>query len=161
MQKTFAMEALVPIEAKLELAAGTILVEETTEPTIDVSLEPDGRETRRALEAIERATVTFDGRKLTVVVPSRTRSAPLRMRIALPAGSSLDARTASADVELTVPVGDLRVRTASGDVAGSDVTGDAVTITASGDVVVSHVAGRLEARTASGDLRVRPRWRAT
>jgi DUF4097 and DUF4098 domain-containing protein YvlB len=100
----------------------------------------------------------------------RSRSA--RVLVDAPTGTTIDVRTASADVSLTGSFGRVRVRsvsgdlraqevgeldatTASGDVSVDRVTADATASTVSGDIVCGAVAGRIVANTASGDLRVR------
>jgi len=153
MQKTFPHESGLPILADLDLPAGAITIGPADGPTIEVSLEPLGRDRQRAAEAIERATVDFDGHKLIVHVPGRfLREAQLLLKLALPPSSELEVRTASADVRIAIDMARLDVRTASGDIVGRNVFGDAVATTASGDIQIDHVAGRLDARSASGDL---------
>lgn len=153
MLKSFPFESGEPIVADLELASGTISVNRCGGDALEVKLEPLGRHRDRADESIERATVTFEGRRLVVHVPGRIRDVPLLMRVAIPEGSRVVARTASADLACDLDLGGLEVKSASGDVLGRNVGGDVSVQTASGDLRVAKVAGRLSVRTASGDAR--------
>jgi hypothetical protein len=71
-----------------------------------------------------------------------------------PDGSSVEASTASADVEGLGRFGEVRVNTASGDVRLGRVGGELRFHAASGDLAVEEVDGRVDAKTASGDVRV-------
>lgn len=83
---------------------------------------------------------------------NRWRSYDLTIR--LPAGSQLEVRTASADVDIEVGLSRLRANCASGDLRAGNVSGEAVVRSASGNVGLSGVDGRLDVSTASGDIEV-------
>ena len=74
--------------------------------------------------------------------------------IECPEGASVEASTASADVEGLGRFGDVRINTASGDARLGRVAGELRFHAASGDLAVEDVGGRLDAKTASGDLRI-------
>jgi DUF4097 and DUF4098 domain-containing protein YvlB len=151
MDWTFA--AAGPLEARLELAEGSISVDAAEVSEATVSLEPMGRREDRAMAAIEEAEVICDGQRLVVKVPKHVRrQGPIRMEIAVPERSSVSARTASANVEVRGVLGEVDVATASGDV---DFVGEAEKAridTASGDATVGRVRGSAQGRTASGEL---------
>lgn len=67
-------------------------------------------------------------------------------------GAELDARTASADVDVSVGVRSLRANLASGDLRAGEVAGDVDLKSASGDLRIESVRGRLDLSAASGDV---------
>jgi DUF4097 and DUF4098 domain-containing protein YvlB len=151
MDWTFAASG--PLDASLELAEGSISVDAADVTEATVSLEPMGRREDRAIAAIEEAEVSYDGQRLVVKIPKHVRrQGAIRMEIAIPHGSSVTARTASANVDVRGVLGDVDVATASGDV---DCVGEAATAkvdTASGDATVGRVHGSAQGRTASGEI---------
>lgn len=90
-------------------------------------------------------------------VRSETASAQLRGRGRL---GSLEAKSASGDVDVEEVTGDAVAKSASGDVGLAEVGGDAVVNTASGDVGLGRVAGEAVVKTASGDVTLRDAGRA-
>ena len=142
-----------PVVADLELAAGVIEVSLDASEEILVRLEPLQGDSERARRQIEAAEVGFSGPRLTVHVPNRKgRDTQLRLAVSIPAGSSVRASTASADVRFRGPAGALDVRTASGDVVVADAADSLKATTASGDILCAATAGDAEMRTASGDV---------
>ncbi len=67
---------------------------------------------------------------------------------------TLEANTASGDIEIEEIEKDARVRSASGDVRLGSVGGRANVNTASGDIELGRVGGGVSVRSASGDVRV-------
>lgn len=74
----------------------------------------------------------------------------------LPAGSSVQFRTASGDADCHGSIAGLDVASASGDVSLGDLDGPLKFYSASGDIVARGVAGDVELKTVSGDVRVGP-----
>jgi DUF4097 and DUF4098 domain-containing protein YvlB len=131
---------------------------EPTETTV-IRLEA---ETPDAQELIEQAVVecTPKGRTHDVLVKVRRRGGMRFLRrngviitIVVPEGSDVAASTASADVEVTGPIGRADLATASGEASADDVAGDVVAKTASGAITLGDVGGDLRVNTSSGDLR--------
>lgn len=149
------------VEAEFRLADGR--VETTTQTgltTATVTVEAmDGSDASR--ETAERTTVEMHGKRLSVKAPDigttgwlgGNRSAKIMITAALPADSSVELRSASADATLHGVYSDVAVHTASGDAAVEMVTGDLTVNAASGDVRARHVGGDLKVDLASGDLR--------
>jgi DUF4097 and DUF4098 domain-containing protein YvlB len=151
MEWTFRNDG--PVAADLALAAGIIEVSLDGGEEILVRLEPLHGDSERAREQIEEAEVSMSGSTLTAHVPKRKRrEGDLRLSISIPAGSSVRASTASADVRLRGPAGALEMRTASGDVTVESSCERLNASTASGDVLCASVAGDADVRTASGDV---------
>lgn len=142
-----------PIEVEIHNPAGEVLVTAAGQGDATVELLPLSG--RGSDHAVERALVTYaDGRLRVVCDENRVgRSRPVRVTVTVPDGSSVRARTASADVDLRGRADSVEVDTASGRVTVEDVDGGARVGTASGDVTLHLVVGDLRIRTASGNLR--------
>lgn len=143
-----------PVQAEISLPAGSVQVTGTQTDTVTVSLEPASRAGERLMADTE---VSFDGGKLRVITPRRVSvfgNASLDLAITLPAGSSVAADTASADVTCQGEIGALGGKTASGDVDAEQVGGDVDFTTASGDVRLDETTGDVRVSTASGDLTI-------
>lgn len=152
MDWTFAVDG--PVAADLELAAGRVELDDAAGGPVRVLVEPLSGG-RRAEELAAEADVGCTGGRLWVRVPGRPFDQPsLLVRAALPAGSSVTSRTASADLTVRVAVTALDATTASGDVELGDVTGDVALHTASGDLRCGTVGGRLQVTGASADVDV-------
>jgi len=152
MERTF--ETPRPLRLDLRLPSGQIAVEAAETATTDVRLDgPD--------DLLARATVELRGDELRVDVRDRKGifGAFGRDQVALtvrcPAGSSLTARAASADVEASGQLAAAKVQTASGDVRLEQAAGELSVQTASGDVEVGRAGGSLTVQAVSGDVRVR------
>ncbi|HLU53186.1 MAG TPA: DUF4097 family beta strand repeat-containing protein [Acidimicrobiia bacterium] len=81
------------------------------------------------------------------------RSARARVRIVAPPGTSINARTASADVRISVPLDRGNLAVASGDIEVGAASSLSVK-TASGDVRIDRVERDLDVKSASGDVDV-------
>lgn len=152
----WSFTAVGPVKAQVEVPAGQVdLLSCEEEGAIRVSLEPLGVGSERANDLIEASTVSFDDGLLRVHVPQRTfRNTELRCTLVIPERSAVNAKTASADVESRLTVGDLTVAVASGDVSLTRVEGELEVVTASGDVSCEEVTGRLRVKGASSDVTV-------
>jgi DUF4097 and DUF4098 domain-containing protein YvlB len=156
MEKTFEVDG--PVQLDVQLTSGEIEVDATGAGSAEVELLAHDEEGRQLVDA---ARVELRGRELVVDVPWRRRALGLgslfhdsgiTCRIRCPEGSSLKARTKSADVRVRGTLGGIDTATASGDVDAGDVRGDVVAKSASGDVRTASVAGKAAVNTASGDV---------
>jgi DUF4097 and DUF4098 domain-containing protein YvlB len=155
-----------PLRLDLSLPAGEIELEAVPGGETVVELEL----VRGSEAAVEEARVELRGDELVVKVDHS--NAEVRLRLEVPEGSALQAKTASGDVRARGRLGDAGVKSASGDVkldavgslevklASGDlevgrVTGDARVDSASGDVELGEAGGGVTVRTASGDQEVR------
>jgi Putative adhesin len=146
-----------PVEARIQLAAGTVTVTAGPAGRATVSLAPEHPGARGADTLIDQTQVSFEDGQLSVIVPERIRllgGTALHAEVALPEGSGVSAKTASADLRCTGELGALSVYAASGDVRAERVGGPADIATASGDVQLKSVARDAQIRTASGGVRV-------
>ncbi|MBV9160879.1 MAG: DUF4097 family beta strand repeat protein [Pseudonocardiales bacterium] len=109
-----------------------------------------------AAEAVRRTVIDFAGQRLTVRTPREypLRTVPLTIQVNAPSGSSISARSGSADVAVTGVTASFDVATGSGQVRAQHCTGAAEVRTGSGDVRLGTVLGRLQVRTGSGQIDV-------
>ncbi len=150
------------VALRVSLSGGEVTIESGEAPRVDVELVAlrDNDITRQAIEEA-RVEMTDRGVGHLVVVELKRRSGFLVGRgprigvhVRCPAGTDVDLRADSADLEARGSLGAVEVKTASGDV--SLESAQALTVsTASGDVRAGDIDGRVEVRTASGDVRVR------
>lgn len=170
---SWEFNATGPIEADIQLAAGTVNVRAMPAGTVTVSLHPAHGAGGKAEKLIADTEVTFQDGTLTVHVPKRVQlrgNTSLDLTVELPEGSSVTVSTASADVSCTGELGSLDGRTASGDVTADriadraelstssgalrlrDASGEVRLQSASGDAIIQRADGEITAKTASGDL---------
>ena len=155
-----------PLRLELSLPAGEIELEAVPAGETVVELEL----VRGSEAAVDEARVELRGDELVVKVDHP--NAEVRLRLEVPEGSALQAKTASGDVRARGRLGDAVVKSASGDVkldavdsleaklASGDldvthIAGDARVDSASGDVELGEAGGGVTVRTASGDQEVR------
>jgi DUF4097 and DUF4098 domain-containing protein YvlB len=160
MEKTF--ETPGGVRLSVEIHSGLVVVTAgaagATERTV-VSLEAAAP---GAAELVQRAIVECrpDGdRSLVVVKLPRVygvrllRRNAVIVRVEVPEGAHVAVATASADLEISGPVGEVDFQTASGDASIEDVAADVTAKTASGNITIGRVGGDILASTVSGDLR--------
>ena len=146
-----------PPEFDVRLPAGTVRVDTVPHPETTVEVAPMNDAAVQILEEVR--VEQRGGRSVLVEVPERRgfgflRSSPeFDIRISCPHGSSLDVRTASADLYARGHLGDVRAKTASGDVELDEVERSVDVQSASGDVAIRS-AGSAEVSTTSGDVRM-------
>jgi DUF4097 and DUF4098 domain-containing protein YvlB len=147
-----------PITADIRVSAGYLEVSaEEGRSTVSVSVEPMN-DTDLSREAASRTTVELRDGKLSIKAPEsptgwlRRRGADVRITAVLPAHSSIELRTASADARCVGVYREAAVNTASGDVVVENVTGNVGANTASGSVRFSRVDGDFTVNSASGDV---------
>jgi DUF4097 and DUF4098 domain-containing protein YvlB len=138
-----------PVHLYVENAAGSIevLADAGAETTVDIS--------GRYHEDLVVVELSGDGRRLTIRPRRRHRLRNLRLDITvhLPAGSTIEAATASAGLTVHGEIADLKAAAASAAVSADDVTGSVAVQSASGSLRVGAVGGSLSFTSASGSLR--------
>lgn len=143
-----------PLDAKIINAAGDITVTATdiATTTVEVSAGSD-----RDRQDAEDTIVELQNGRLLVEVPHHegwTHAPEIDIRVSIPAHSSIEIQSASADTTLSGTYDAVRVRTASGDVRVETAAGPARIETASGDVTLDEAHGPVQLNTASGDVRL-------
>ncbi len=154
-------------EVNVNIVTGSLHIEGWDKPEVEV--------TGSIGDEVERLDVVRDGRRVTVkvILPKRSlRDADADLTVRVPAGSSLEATTVSADLGVRAVAGTLRLRSVSGEVTARDVAKDSEFKTVSGDIrvtagappvkviaysvsgslVVDGLSGSLEATSVSGDM---------
>jgi hypothetical protein len=158
-----------PVRLDLELPAGSIEIEtsSTDETHVELQAVTDREQVREMVDdARIEAARRGDGHE--VIVEVRTRhgvwvsfskgpdirlgSPELRLRVTCPAGTELNVRTKSADLNARGDYGTVDFKTASGDMTVEHAAGDVRIKSASGDAHVETVDGALDVKSASGDL---------
>lgn len=142
-RETFAVPG--PLRLDLSLPAGEIELDAAPVAEAVVELEL----VRGSEAAVEEARVELRGDELVVKVDHP--QAEVRLRLQVPEGSALQAKTASGDVRARGRLGDAEVKSASGDVQ-LDAVGSLEAKLASGDLEVANVAGEARVDSASGDV---------
>lgn len=109
-----------------------------------------------AAEAVRRTVIDFTGQRLTVRSPRDfpLRAVPLTIQISAPSGSSITARSGSADIAVEGVADRFDASTGSGQVRAQRCTGPTDVRTGSGDVRLGSMLGRLRVRTGSGEVEV-------
>ena len=157
MEKTF--ETPGGVRLAVEIHAGLVVVTSTATDRTVVSVEADAP---GAEELVRRTTVECrpagNRQLVTVKLPHVSGMRLLRrnavtVRIEVPEGAQVAVATASANVEINGPVGEVDLKTASGDASIDDVVADVTAKTASGNITIGTVGGDIRAHTVSGDLR--------
>lgn len=138
---THEFETPSPASVYVEVHRGDVRV--TCTDTALTRVEVTGRDAE-AVQVREAAG------EVEVVAPRRSQS--VQVRLTVPVGSSVTARTGSADVRLEGQAGSAHLRTGSGDVTVDTLDGEGVVECGSGDVHVEDARGGLKVRTGSGDL---------
>jgi len=157
MEKTFETPGAVRLS--VEIHAGLVVVTSTATARTVVSVEADAP---GAEELVRRASVECqpagDKQLVTVKLPHvygmrLLRRNAVTVRVEVPEGAHVAVATASANVEINGPVGEVDFKTASGDASIDDVVADVAAKTASGNITIGKVGGDIRAHTVSGDLR--------
>jgi DUF4097 and DUF4098 domain-containing protein YvlB len=149
---SWEFDATGPVQAEIELPAGSVNVAAKETSTVTVSLHSGSKAGEKLIGETE---VSFEGGTLAVRVPDRIRlsgNASLDLEIELPEGSRVSASTASADMVLSGELGALDAKTASGEMKAGPVNGDVNLTTASGGIRLEAAAGEVRVETASGDV---------
>jgi DUF4097 and DUF4098 domain-containing protein YvlB len=147
-----------PVTVALRAHRGTVDITAADDATVQVDVVPlDGSEA--AADAARNTRVSLDGDTLTVQTPETSgwrwhRAARLGITIRVPTGSSLAAKTGSADLRAAGRYATVQVSTASGDVWLEEATGSAHIEAASGDLSAGRIGGALRIGSSSGDVEV-------
>lgn len=145
IKETFSVEGTAEIE--IGAPSGSVAVESGPPGTVEVEIDTRNPEGWRIVQSGSSVSIRYERGFID-------RGGRARVRVVAPDGSSLEVRTASADVRAGLDLDRVSVATASGDVTLGDSRTAAVK-TASGDITVGETGGDLAARSVSGDVIVR------
>ncbi|WP_121254384.1 DUF4097 family beta strand repeat-containing protein [Nocardioides ferulae] len=140
-----------PILLSVDIGRGRVVVtaSDSATDTGETTVHIEGRDA-------ESVPVTQSGREITVVAPRRTGifsgESALQVEALVPAGSDVELRTGSADIETHGPLAQVRAKSGSGRIEVDTAEGALIVVTGSGDVRVSEARGELRAKSGSGDI---------
>jgi hypothetical protein len=145
-----------PPRLQVQLPAGEVEVTTGDGAETTVVLEPLNERARTAIEKAElRASRGHVVVKVGVRRAGRVGVTPrTRVRVIAPHGSSLDVRSAAADVVARGRYGHVGLHTADGAVGIAEVDGSLTLHGVSGGVTVQRVGGDVTANTVTGDVRI-------
>ncbi|CAM5273553.1 DUF4097 family beta strand repeat-containing protein [Streptomyces xanthochromogenes] len=155
MQK-FATTA--PITAILAIPAGRVRIVAADQSHTTVAVKPADASKSRDVKAAEQTAVTFDDGVLRIeAAPAGNQyfgsSGALDVTVELPAGSRIDAKSASTEFRTVGRLGDVAFDGAHGTVELEETAGLRLTVHAA-DVSVGRLAGNSEIRVSSGDITI-------
>ncbi|MFF8671095.1 DUF4097 family beta strand repeat-containing protein [Streptomyces sp. NPDC015242] len=147
-----------PISALLDVPAGSIRLIAADRADTTVEILPADASKSRDTEAAKRIEVTFADGVLRLTDPeaeSRSLRHPgtVEITVQLPAGSRVEAKTASGELRGVGRLGDVVFEGAQATVKVDEAASARLTLSA-GDISVGRLGGDAEIRTQKGDIEV-------
>jgi DUF4097 and DUF4098 domain-containing protein YvlB len=160
--RTETFETPIDLRLEVRLGAGEVRLETADVQETTVVLEPL-RDNDASTAAVANARIELrergGGHELVIDARDRGRglfrSAEVLVSVSCPNGTSVEAKSGSADIAGRGRFGSVEVETGSGDVEFGEVAGEARISAASGDVQVGTIDGDARVNTASGDVQIR------
>ncbi|MEU0300278.1 DUF4097 family beta strand repeat-containing protein [Streptomyces sp. NPDC006175] len=154
--QTFTTPA--PVAAILDIPAGRIQIIAADRPDTTVEILPANASKSRDVKAAEQTEVAYSDGVLRIEAPAATNrvlgsSGFVEITVQLPAGSRVEARSASAEVRGVGRLGDVTLDSAQGSVKLDETEGARLTLQA-GDITVGRLGGPAQISTLKGDLRI-------
>ncbi|WP_026414041.1 DUF4097 family beta strand repeat-containing protein [Actinomadura oligospora] len=154
MQK---FDTTAPIAAVLAVPAGRIRIVAAEQAETTVVVLPANDSKGRDVKAAEQTTVEFADGVLRIENPVRNQhfgaSGSIEVTVQLPAGSTVEAKAASAGLTTTGRLGDVSFDGAYNEIRLDEVA--ALRLTAvDGDVEVGRLGGPAEISTSRGDIKI-------
>jgi hypothetical protein len=160
--QTFA--TLAPITAILAVPAGRIQVTAADRADATVEVRPADPSKGRDVKLAARVTAAYSDGVLRVTAPAAHRglgsSGAVEVTVQLPAGSTVQAKAASAQFTTEGPLGEVTFDSAQGTVRVEQAA-TARLITVDGGITVGRLGGDAQVRTARGDIQVAEATRGT
>ncbi|MFD0356435.1 DUF4097 family beta strand repeat-containing protein [Streptomyces sp. NPDC127110] len=154
MQK-FATAAA--IAAVLDVPAGNIRFIAADRADTTVEVLPANAAKSRDVKAAQETAVEFRDGVLRITGPKKNQvfgaSGSVEVTVQLPAGSSVEAKTASAEFRGVGRLGEVSLESAHGTVKLDETAGLRLVL-AAGDVAVGRLGGSADIRTQKGDLTI-------
>ena len=150
-------DTTAPIAAILDIPAGRVQVIAADRADTTVEVRPMDASKSRDVKLAERTTVDYADGVLRIKAESKTQilgsSGFVEVTVQLPAGSRVEAKTASGEFRGVGRLGDVVFEGAHGPVK-LDEAASVRLATQAGDVTVGRLAGPAEITTAKGDIRI-------
>jgi DUF4097 and DUF4098 domain-containing protein YvlB len=149
-----------PIEVAFDLGAGNVRIIATDRTDTVVEVRPSDAGKSADIRGAEQAAIEFMGGRLRVTTGKGLRylgfgpTESVEVTIGLPAGSSIEGRTAYGRIVVEGRVGRLAVKTGGGDIQ-VDEAGPIDVHTGAGGVDVNRAIGRASIDTGTGTVRIR------
>ncbi|MET7897941.1 DUF4097 family beta strand repeat-containing protein [Streptomyces mirabilis] len=162
MQK---FETPAPISAVLDIPAGRIQFIAADRADTTVEVLPANPSKSRDTKTAEQTEVTYTDGILRITTPNPDNrllgpSGSLEVTVQLPAGSRIEAKTASAELRVVGRLGDIAFQGAYRQIKIDEAADVRLTAT-DGDVEVGRLGGSAEISTARGDIRITEATRGT
>ncbi|RSS52328.1 hypothetical protein EF912_19450 [Streptomyces sp. WAC07061] len=145
------------ITTVLDVPAGAIRLIATDRADTTVEVLPANAGKSRDVKAAEETTVALQDGVLYINTPHRNEafgaSGSVSVTVQLPAGSSVEAKTASAEFTTTGRLGDVSLESAHGTVTLDEAARTRITL-AAGDITVGRLTGSADIRTQKGALTI-------
>ncbi|MET9573865.1 DUF4097 family beta strand repeat-containing protein [Streptomyces virginiae] len=153
------------IAAVLDIPAGRVRFIAADRADTVVEVLPADASKGRDVKAAEQTTVAYgDGVLRIEAAPAKNRvlgsSGSVEVTVQLPAGSRVEAKTASAELRGVGRLGEVTFEGAQGSVKLDETAGARLTLLA-GDISVGRLGGSAEISTQKGDLRIAEAVRGT
>ncbi|MEV0416180.1 DUF4097 family beta strand repeat-containing protein [Streptomyces sp. NPDC050448] len=154
-----------PISVVLDVPAGHIRFIAADRAATTVEILPANASKSRDVKAAEQTTVAYgDGVLRIETAPAKNRilgsSGSLEVTVQLPAGSRVEAKTASAEFRGVGRLGDVTFEGAQGTVKIDETANARLTLLA-GDISVGRLGGPAEISIQKGDIRIAEAMRGT
>ncbi|MFJ4842579.1 DUF4097 family beta strand repeat-containing protein [Streptomyces sp. NPDC088746] len=154
--QTFTTPA--PVAAILDIPAGRIQFIAADRADTTVEILPANASKSRDVKAAEQTEVAYSDGVLRIEAPAATNrvlgsSGFVEITVQLPAGSRIEAKSASADVRGVGRLGDVTLESAQGSVKLDETEGARLSLQA-GDISVGRLGGPAQISTVKGDLRI-------
>lgn len=157
-------ETPAPVTAVLDIPAGRVQLIAADRGTTTVQILPADPASSRDTKAAAQATAAYDNGVLRIQAPAANRllgnSGSIEVTVQLPAGSRVQAKSASADLRGVGRLGDVTVDSQHATIK-LDETATARLTTLDGDVMVGRLGGDADIRAGKGDITVAEAMRGT
>ncbi|GAA4213059.1 DUF4097 family beta strand repeat-containing protein [Microbispora amethystogenes] len=154
MQK---FETPTPISTVLHISAGRVQVIAADRADTTVEVLPANPSKGRDVKAAEQTTVEYADGVLRIATPVKNQhlgpTGAIEVTVKLPAGSRVEAKTASAELRTVGRLGDIAFEGAYRQIKLDETAGLRLTAT-DGDVEVGRLSGPAEISTARGDITI-------
>ncbi|RFU41222.1 hypothetical protein DZF91_13155 [Actinomadura logoneensis] len=150
-------DTTAPITAVLDVPAGRVRIVAGDEAVTTVEVLPADAAKGRDVKAAEQTAVEYADGVLRIQGPTGNQyfgaSGALAVTVGLPAGSRVEATTASVEFTTAGRLGDVAYEGAHGTVAVEDAASVTLT-TAAGDVEIGRLGGSARITVSKGDIRI-------
>jgi hypothetical protein len=146
-----------PVTAVLAVPAGRIRLVAADRDSTTVEVRPADPAKGRDRKLAARVTAAYRDGVLRVAAPARHRvlggTGAVAVTVQLPAGSRVEAKTASAQLAAEGPLGDVAFDSAQATVSVAEAATARLSVV-DGDITVGRLGGDAQIRTVRGDIRV-------